>query len=294
MKQPQCTGRVARRKTHGTGNRTRQGPGPHTQTTAAHAAQDRRRRDPPGTTPSQGPERVRRGVSPAPLPPQRPASGIKSPIPGQPPRAPRTRPVSPGAQAPGQGKGTTASRKLTGAPRATGSDEARRTNAGPQDTPEWQAAGNNQGTRTGAKHHRPPDAANPDSTHNPQRTTVQEQVPGNTQTHTPQITARTGGLPAEGAHGHTHPNAPARSCRAQPKPQPKHTHPPRTPQPGVAGYERGAHINTHTPQHPSQDWRGAADTPAQTHTSRPHTRAGSGGVQADHGNKHTHTPTPQP
>ena len=35
------------------------------QTTAAHAARDRSWRDPPGTTPSQGPKRVRRGARPA-------------------------------------------------------------------------------------------------------------------------------------------------------------------------------------------------------------------------------------
>ena len=34
---------------------------------------------------------------------------------------------------------------------------------------------------------------------------------------------------------HTQPNSPARSGGAQPKPEPKHTHPSRTPQPGEAG-----------------------------------------------------------
>ena len=48
------------------------------------------------------------------------------------------------------------------------------------------------------------------------------------------------------------PNTPARSGGAQPKPEPKHTHTRRTPQPGVAGYKRSAHTNTHTFQHPSQ------------------------------------------
>ena len=42
-----------------------------------------------------------------------------SPVLGRPPRAPRSRPVNPGARAPGVGKGTTASIKPTGAPRAT-------------------------------------------------------------------------------------------------------------------------------------------------------------------------------
>ena len=49
---------------------------------------------------------------------------------GRPPRAPRSHPVKPGAQAPGVGKGTTASGKPTGATRATGPDGARRTRRG--------------------------------------------------------------------------------------------------------------------------------------------------------------------
>ena len=136
------------------------------QTTAAHAAQDRGRRDPPGITPSRGPERVRRGERPAPLPQQGPAAGTKSPVLGRPPRAPRSHPVKPGATAPGVGEGTTATGKPTGAPRATGPDEARCTNAGPRGTPERHAAGHNHGRRTGAKPQRPPGAANPGSAHN--------------------------------------------------------------------------------------------------------------------------------
>ena len=118
------------RTTDGTGNRTRQWPSPHTPTTAVHAARDRRRRDPPGTTPSRGPERARRGASPAPPPRRGPAAGTMSPVLGWPPRAPRSHPVKPGAQAPGVGKGTGASGKPTGAPRSTGPDEARRTTQG--------------------------------------------------------------------------------------------------------------------------------------------------------------------
>ena len=53
-----------------------------------------------------------------------------SPVLGRLPRAPRSHPVKPGAQAPGVGKGTTASAKPTGAPRATGPDEAQRTTRG--------------------------------------------------------------------------------------------------------------------------------------------------------------------
>ena len=93
---------------------------------------------------------------------------------------------------------------------------------------------------------------------------------------------------------HTQPNTPARSGGAQPKPEPKHTHPRRTPQPGVAGYKRSAHTSTHTAQHPSQEWRGAAETRARAHTPKPHRPVRSGGVQAERAHKHTHTPTPQP
>ena len=53
-----------------------------------------------------------------------------SPVLGRPPRAPRSRPVNPGAKAPGMGRGTTASGKPTRATRATGPDEARRTTRG--------------------------------------------------------------------------------------------------------------------------------------------------------------------
>ena len=51
--------------------------------------------------------------------------------------------------------------------------------AGPRGTPERHAAGHNQGTQTGARQQRPPAAANPQSAHNTQRTTAQEQVPSN-------------------------------------------------------------------------------------------------------------------
>ena len=147
------------------------------QTTAAHAAQGGSRRDPPGTTPSRGPERVRRGARPAPLPRQGPAAGTMSPVLGRPPRAPRSHPVKPGATAPGVGEGTTATGKPTGAPRATGPDEEWRTNAGPRGTPERHAAGHNHGTRTGAKPQRPPGAANPGSAHNTRRAAARDKVP---------------------------------------------------------------------------------------------------------------------
>ena len=54
--------------------------------------------------------------------------------------------------------------------------------------------------------------------------------------------------------------------------------------------KRSVHTSKHTAQHPSQEWRGAAETRAQTHRPTPRTRARSGWVQAEH----THSPTPQP
>ena len=65
-----------------------------------------------------------------PLPRWGPAAGTMSPVPGLPPRAPRSRPVNPGVKAPGMGKGTTVSAKSTGATEATGPDEALRTTRG--------------------------------------------------------------------------------------------------------------------------------------------------------------------
>ena len=79
----------------------------------------------------------------------------------------------------------------------------------------------------------------------------------------------------------------------QPRPEPRHTHQHRTPEPGEAWYKRRADTNTHTPQHPGQEWRAAPDTPAQAHTPTRHSPARSGGVQAKRAHKHTHTPTPQ-
>ena len=140
------------------------------QATAAHAAQDRSWRDPPGTTPSRGPKRVRRGASPAPLPRQGPAAGTMSPVLGRPPRASRSRPVTPEATALGVEEGTTATGKTTGAPRATGPDEARRTTAGSRGTPKRLATGHSHGTRTGAKQRQTRGAANPRSAHNIRRT----------------------------------------------------------------------------------------------------------------------------
>ena len=98
------------------------------------------------------------------------------------------------------------------------------------------------------------------------------------QTNEPQTRARNAGVQADGAHQHTHPNGPARSCGAKPNPKPKYTQPRRTAQPRVPGYKRSAHTNTPTPQHPSKEWRGAAQTRPRTHTLTPQTPAGSPGV----------------
>ena len=116
-----------------------------------------------------------------------------------------------------------------------------------------------------------------------------------TNTHTPQHPSQEWrGTSEARTQTHTHPNTPSRSGGAQPKPEPKHGHPHRTPQPGVAAYKRSMHTNTHTPQHPGQEWRSAAETRAQAHTPTPHTPARSGGLQAEHAHKDTHTQTPQP
>ena len=52
--------------------------------------------------------------------------------------------------------------------------------AGPRGTPGRHSASHNQDTQTGAQQQRPPDAANPGSAHNTQRTTAQRRVPSNT------------------------------------------------------------------------------------------------------------------
>ena len=102
-----------------------------------------------------------------------------------------------------------------------------------------------------------------------------------TYTHTAHPSQEWRGTSGARARTNTLPKTPARNSGAQPKPQPKHTAPHRTPEPGVAGYKRSAHTNTHTPHYPSQEGRGAAETGAQAHTPTPHTPAWSGGVQAE-------------
>ena len=231
--------------------------------------QDRSRRDPPQTTPSQGPERVRRGARPAPLPRQGPAAGTMSPVLGRPPPAPRSHPVKPGATALGLGEGTTATGKTTGAPRATEPDEERRTNAGPRGTPERHAAGHNHGTRTGTKPQRPPGAANPGSANNTRRPAARDKVP------------RTAGPPRP----HTAPTASGkRAPAASPKgrvvgvgraPDPGHSTPRQeAPPPGTlmpppqhararaVGLETGPHART--PRTDSQWVMGPGGTPQRT------------------------------
>ena len=104
-----------------------------------------------------------------------------SPVLGQPPRAPRSCPVNPGARGLGVKERTTATGKPTGAPRATRPDEVWRTNAGPKATLERHAAGHIDSTGPGAKQQRPPGAANPDSAHHTHTTTAREAVPSNAQ-----------------------------------------------------------------------------------------------------------------
>ena len=92
------------------------------------------------------------------------------------------------AQPPGKvgGASSRGGERHHGVGKANQSTESDRTgqgaahHAGPRGAPERHAAGHNQGTRTGAKQQRPPGAANPESAHNTQRTTAQEQVPSNT------------------------------------------------------------------------------------------------------------------
>ena len=277
---------------------------------------------PPGTTPSRGPKRVRREASQEPLPRRGPAAGTKSPVLGRPPRAPRSRPVKPGARAPGIRKGTTAS----GADWSTQSDRTGRGAAHQRGAaattkahgqvpsnsshrvPQTRAARTTRNEpryrhRCQATHN--PHTTNPSQewwgtsgarteTHKPQHPSQEWRGAAKTQAEahrpTPHTPARTGGVQAERAQNNAHPNTPARKGGAQPKPGPRHTQRECTIQPGVAWYKRSAHTSTHRPEYPSQEWQGAAETRAQAHTPTPHTPAGSGGVQAERAHQHTHTP----
>ena len=208
-----------------------------------------------------------------------------SPVLGRSPRAPDSHPVKPGAQARGLGKGTTASRKPTGAPRATGPDEVRRTTRGHQARQRRKplATTKSYGRVPSNNGHWVPETRAGSTTRNEPRHQNRCQATPNTHTTNPSQEWR--GTGRARTQAHTHPNTPARSGGAQPEPKPKHTLQARTPQPGVAGYKRSAHTNTHKPQHPSQEWRGAAQTGAQEHTPQPRVASTSGA--------RTQTRTPQ-
>ena len=232
----------------------------------------------------------------------------------------------------------------------TGPDKAQRINAGakrhardarcrpqPRHTDRCQAT-----TATGCR--KPGQRAQPTTNHSPGIGARQHH------TNTQQTPARNGGVQAESAHGHTHPdtparseqcnlnpspstqthtahlghhwrgtsgartqthtdpNTPARSGGSQPKPEPKHTHPHCTPQPGEVGYKRSAHTNTHTPKAqagiegrsqnrsphihtytavPSQEWLGTGGARTQIYTD-PNSLARSGGAQPKPEPKHKH------
>ena len=132
------------------------------------------------------------------------------------------------------------------------------------------------------------------STHTPQHPS--QKWRGASQAHTQTGHRRQEWRGTSGARRQTHtlPNTPARSGGEQPKFEPKHTHPHRTTHPGVAGCKQTAHTNTHTPQHPCQEWRGAAETRAQARTPTAHISARSGEVEKKRAHKHTHTPTREP
>ena len=221
---------------------------------------------------------------------------------------------APRATGPDEARRTSAGHKTRqrGTPPATTKAHGQMPSNNGHGVPQTRAA---RTTRTKARHRNRCQATpNPQSTNPKQerRGTTRRGIPAHTpqhpcqewrgaaesqaQAHTPteQTQARSGRVQAEGAQRHTRPNTPVRSGGAQPKPEPTHTHPQRTPQPGVVGYKRSAHTNTHTPQRPGQEWQGAAKTRPQAHTPTPHISARSGGVQAERAHKHTHTPTPQP
>ena len=218
------------------------------QTAAAHAAQDRRRRDPPGTTPSRCSERVTTQRAPS-TPASAGASGRHhEPGPRPASTCPAQTPSRSGDESP---RGGGRHHGIGKADRSTKSDRTGRGaahHARPQGTPESHAAGHNQGTRTGAKQQRPPGAANPASAHNTQRTWAQEQVPGNTQP----------------THHKPQPRRAGYRRRAH-----TNTHTP-TPQPGMAGRSRNPNPSRHSETvHPSQDWRGKWSAHTNTHTLTP-------------------------
>ena len=239
------------------------------QTTAARAAEDGRRRDPPGTTPSRGPERVRRGASAALLPRQGPAAG-RSLVLGRSPRVLRSCAVDPGAKAPVRGR----HHGVGKADRSTESGQTGRGVAhhtGQRGTPERQAAGHNQGTGTGAEQQQPPAGANPESAHNTQRTTAQEKVPGNTQpTHHKPRPGLAGCRRSAHTDAQTYSNTSASNGRAQPKPQTKHTPTPHTPARNGGLQAEGTCKHTH-PNTPNQEWGAQQKSEPKHRHQKPHT-----------------------
>ena len=92
---------------------------------------------------------------------------------------------------------------------------------------------------------------------------------------------------------HTHPNAPARSGRAQLKLEPKHTHPRRTPHSEMAAYRGSVHTNRHRRQTPKSGVAGRSQNPSpSTHTNNAHPSLEWLGTRG-RALRHTHTPTPQ-
>ena len=188
---------------------------------------------------------------------------------------------TPERHAAGHSQGTRTGAKQRRPPAVTNPESAHNTQ---RTTAHEQVPGNSQ-----PKHHKPqPGVAGRSQNRSPNthpKRTPQPEVAGrsgnpspNTHTHTAHPCQEWLGASGARTRAHTQPNTPARSGGAQPKPKPKHTHPHRAPEPGVARCERSAHTSTHTAQHPSQEWRGAAKTRAQTHTPTPRIPARSGRV----------------
>ena len=117
--------------------------------------------------------------------------------------------------------------------------------------------------------------------HTPEVAGCSQKLSLNTHTHGAHPSQEWQGASGAPTPAHTQPNTPARSGGVQPKPEPKHRHPRRAPQPGVAGCKQSAHTSTR------QAWRGAAKTRAKTHTPTARTQARSGGVQAERTHQHT-------
>ena len=204
-------------------------------TTAAHAAQDRRRRDPPGTTPHRGPEGVRRGARPGPQGiagwHQEPGSWLASTCSAQ----PRTR-------SPGEPRTTcVAMNPAATVPRRRDSQMAHRER--PDQTRHGATTRGHKAHQTGTP---------------PATTTAQEQVPGNNGYRVPQTRkARTTPKSRHGAWHQLH-------WRGTPQPIKANSRRRRgkvrnIPHKAVRQDRRGSTPPKPTAG-PSQDWRGTAPT----------------------------------